>query len=117
LQETGMARAAQRETLSQNEESDVLESQTAQTESSSDRAAQTGSGSDRVPQADKLADLGDLQDASFDAAVSDDERRRMIAEAAYFIAQRRDFDGGLELEDWLAAEAEVNAKLGRRSVS
>jgi hypothetical protein len=50
--------------------------------------------------------------ATFDAEVSIDERRRMIAEAAYFIAQRRGFDGSLELEDWLAAEAEVNARLG-----
>lgn len=49
---------------------------------------------------------------AFDGTVSDDERRSMIAEAAYFIAQRRGFDGGLELEDWLAAEAEVNARLG-----
>jgi hypothetical protein len=51
-------------------------------------------------------------DASdFDASVSEDERRRMVAEAAYYIAQRRGFDNGLELEDWLAAEAEVNARL------
>lgn len=49
--------------------------------------------------------------AAFDGPISDDERRSMIAKAAYFIAQRRGFDGGLELEDWLAAEAEVNARL------
>jgi hypothetical protein len=47
----------------------------------------------------------------FDGSLSDEERRRMISEAAYFIAQRRGFDGGLELEDWLAAEAEVNERL------
>jgi hypothetical protein len=35
----------------------------------------------------------------------------MIAETAYYIAQRRGFDEGLELEDWLAAEAEVSARL------
>ena len=47
---------------------------------------------------------------AFDGPVSDDERRSMIAETAYVIAQRRGFDGGLELEDWLAAEVEVNAR-------
>jgi len=52
---------------------------------------------------------------------SDDERRRMIAEAAYVRAARRGFAPGGELEDWLAAEREVNAlfevgRLGRRPV-
>lgn len=31
----------------------------------------------------------------------------MIAEAAYYRAQRRGFEPGRELEDWLAAEAEI----------
>jgi hypothetical protein len=31
-----------------------------------------------------------------------------IAEAAYFRAQRRDFQPGGELEDWLEAEKEIN---------
>ncbi len=35
----------------------------------------------------------------------------MIAEEAYFRAQRRDFRPGHELEDWLAAEAEVDRRL------
>ena len=48
-----------------------------------------------------------------DADTSDDERRRMIAETAYLIARRRQFDGGLELEDWLAAETEVTARLAQ----
>jgi hypothetical protein len=38
-----------------------------------------------------------------------DERRRMIAEAAYYKAQARGFGGGDEVADWLAAEAEVDA--------
>ena len=42
---------------------------------------------------------------------SEDERRRMIAEAAYFHAARRGFSPGGELGDWLAAEREVNALL------
>ncbi len=37
-----------------------------------------------------------------------DIRHQMIAQAAYFRAQRRGFEPGHELEDWLAAEAEVD---------
>ncbi len=35
-------------------------------------------------------------------------RRQMIAEAAYFRAEARGFAPGHELEDWLAAEQEVD---------
>ena len=35
------------------------------------------------------------------------ERRAMIADAAYFRAERRGFVPGHELEDWLAAELDV----------
>lgn len=35
----------------------------------------------------------------------------MIATAAYFRAQRRNFETGHELEDWLAAESEIDAAL------
>ena len=45
------------------------------------------------------------------AAVSTDDRRAMIAEAAYLRAERRGFVPGHETEDWLAAEAEVDALL------
>ena len=42
----------------------------------------------------------------------DEERHhRMIEEAAYFIAELRGFCEGFELDDWLAAEAEVNQKI------
>jgi hypothetical protein len=42
----------------------------------------------------------------------DPERRRaMVAEAAYFYAEHRGFEPGHELEDWLAAEDQVNATL------
>jgi hypothetical protein len=45
--------------------------------------------------------------------ITDDVRRGMIAEAAYLRAERRGFAGGheREREDWLAAEAEVDALL------
>jgi hypothetical protein len=35
----------------------------------------------------------------------------MIAEAAYYLAQRRGFAPGSELEDWLAAESEIEQLL------
>lgn len=45
------------------------------------------------------------------AAVSADDRRAMIAEAAYLRAERRGFAPGHETEDWLAAEVEVDVLL------
>lgn len=43
--------------------------------------------------------------------VSEDARRAMVAQAAYLRAERRGFAPGGELEDWAAAEAEVDALL------
>lgn len=37
----------------------------------------------------------------------EDDRHHMIAEAAYYRAECRGFAPGCELEDWLAAEAEL----------
>lgn len=44
--------------------------------------------------------------------VTAEQRRQMIAEAAYLRAEQRGFDGGDPLRDWLEAEAEVDARLG-----
>ena len=41
-----------------------------------------------------------------------EDRYRMIAEAAYFRAESRGFAPGRELQDWLAAEIEVDEILG-----
>lgn len=43
--------------------------------------------------------------------VSREERWRMVSEAAYYRARERDFRGGDDVADWLAAEAEVDARL------
>ena len=43
--------------------------------------------------------------------MSPEMRRGIIAQAAYFRAQRRDFEPGHEVDDWLAAEAEVDSAL------
>jgi hypothetical protein len=37
--------------------------------------------------------------------------------AAYFIAERRGFQGGDETSDWLAAEAEIDRLLADRQIS
>ena len=44
-------------------------------------------------------------------AVSEDERRGMIALAAYLRAESRGFAPGGEAEDWIAAEKEIDALL------
>jgi hypothetical protein len=44
-------------------------------------------------------------------SVSADERRGLIARAAYLRGERRGFPPGGEAEDWLAAEKEVDALL------
>jgi DUF2934 family protein len=41
------------------------------------------------------------------------DRELMIREAAYFRAEHRAFVPGSELEDWLAAEREVDSALAR----
>jgi len=43
--------------------------------------------------------------------ITEEERLRMIAEAAYHRAQARGSAEGNPDEDWLAAEAEIDAKL------
>ncbi|MFC1602950.1 DUF2934 domain-containing protein [Pseudomonadota bacterium] len=45
---------------------------------------------------------------------TEDDRRRMIAEAAYYQAERRNFTGGDINEDWYLAEAEIDATLSKK---
>lgn len=40
--------------------------------------------------------------------VATDQRERMIAEAAYYRAEQRQFAPGNEMQDWLEAEKEIN---------
>lgn len=40
-----------------------------------------------------------------------DELQRWIAEAAYYRAEQRGFEPGRETDDWLAAEAEILARV------
>jgi hypothetical protein len=47
--------------------------------------------------------------------VTEEQRRRMIAEAAYYLAQRRGFAAGDAAADWLAAEAQIDRMLAERA--
>jgi hypothetical protein len=47
------------------------------------------------------------------AAVPADPRQARIAEAAYYRAERRGFRGGCPIEDWLAAEREIDRQPAR----
>ena len=49
--------------------------------------------------------------SSFTRFVDPERRAALIAEAAFFRAEKRGFAPGNEVEDWLAAESEVDAKL------
>ena len=43
--------------------------------------------------------------------ISESERRSLIEKTAYLRAASRNFESGHEVEDWLAAEAEINGRL------
>ena len=46
--------------------------------------------------------------------LAESERRHMIAEAAYYLAEKRGFSGGDPVSDWIAAEAEIETCLGQK---
>lgn len=56
--------------------------------------------------------IGNLPRMIFEGQYTSTEYYRMIAQAAYYLAEHRGFSGGHELEDWLAAEHEINSALG-----
>ena len=81
------------------------------------RKQKVHSTADRPP--GKAADLAGRKAVRADdaprAALSAEERRAMIAKAAYYRAERRGFDGESSEQDWLEAEAEIDAALAARS--
>ena len=55
---------------------------------------------------------------SASASASEEQVRAMIAEAAYYRAEKRGFSPGMEIEDWIAAEADVRSRaLGRNQAN
>jgi hypothetical protein len=69
----------------------------------------------RVPEAPRAPDLPrsatKRKPPAAKAAVLPEARYRMVAQAAYFIAERRGFAGGDPVQDWLLAERQVEALL------
>lgn len=68
------------------------------------RQAATGA-SGALVDARQDADVAQLAAAQAEARSADHQIK--VAMAAYFIAEKRGFEPGHELEDWLAAEAEI----------
>ena len=78
------------------------------------RAVAVTRNASRKPSADEVCKPARAS-ASFRAkselpALAPAERQRYIAEAAYYRSQERDFAGDGALSDWLAAEAEIEAR-------
>ena len=48
-------------------------------------------------------------------AATPEERHCLIAETAYLIAEQRDFQGDTALDDWLQAEAGVDAGISAKT--
>lgn len=54
--------------------------------------------------------------ATAPSRITHEERWHMIAEAAYWRAEKRGFAGGGEVDDWLAAEADIDGQLGAAGI-
>lgn len=52
-----------------------------------------------------------MEDTAQGSTISADERERMIRDAAYLRYQEGGCVDGRDVEDWLAAEAEIDARL------
>src|SRR5208283_4075566 len=63
----------------------------------------TGSGVIEVLESEQSA-------PALSTTIDPDLRRQLIATEAYFLAERRGFAAGHELEDWVAAEAAVDLR-------
>lgn len=48
-----------------------------------------------------------LSDIKANTALQGEDFYRMVSEAAYYRAEKRDFASGQEMDDWIAAEAEI----------
>jgi DUF2934 family protein len=55
--------------------------------------------------------------AAVPTAIDPEARRQLVAAEAYFLAERRGFAAGNEVQDWVAAEAAVDARLKRKRVA
>jgi hypothetical protein len=90
-------------------ELEALRKQVSQLERQMNRKIETAVKTTLDEAIEKVADQRGRQGhgAGIDAA----ERQRLIAEAAYLMAERRGFEAGDPAQDWINAEEEVNRKL------
>jgi hypothetical protein len=51
------------------------------------------------------------------SGIDPERRRQLVAAEAYFLAERRGFTAGRELEDWVTAEAVVDSRLQESEVA
>jgi hypothetical protein len=65
-----------------------------------------------VPSIDKT-----VSPATTAAGIDPDLRRKLVATEAYYLAERRGFTAGGELEDWVTAEAMVDSRLQQLQVA
>lgn len=49
--------------------------------------------------------------AQAEKSVTPEQRHQMVAAAAYFLAERHGFSSGRSLDDWIAAEKEIDGML------
>lgn len=75
------------------------------------------SGSGRKDSSASQAKVESEHAGNSETRLSEDERRRMIAEAAYYRAEQRGFSAGGEVDDWLTAEREISQLLQSRDIS
>ena len=73
-----------------------------------------GPGAATIPAA--AAPAAAAAEGSTPAFIEPERRRAMIAEAAYYRAERRGFEPGSELEDWCLAEVEIDGMLTRGEI-
>ena len=66
-----------------------------------------------IPAMDEATSAAAEPAAATPAFLDPDTRSEMVARAAYFRAERRGFAEGCALQDWLEAEAEIDAMFGR----
>ena len=66
-------------------------------------------------QSGKIAPAANVHKNEALSNIDPEQRCGMIAEKAYLIAEQRDFQGEAALDDWLQAEADVDARLSART--
>ena len=75
------------------------------------RSSRKNSGSGRNSLSAEQSKVETARTANSETRLSEDERRRMVAEAAYYRAEQRGFSAGGEVDDWLTAEREISQRL------